>query len=216
MALITGLGLFIVSILAAALSRTVAQEIEAWSPSIIRSLIKLAVGRLPEGQRERFDEEWQSHVSEVPGKIGKLLVAVGFLFAAHDMALTGRRNQVVESLSRRLEQFDEAYSRATIAVDRIQNGIQNDETLRLEILLVLAKKLSSCQSEIREGRKRLAAHATAASAAPQTLVANLFYTLRGDAILRQGNQLSQQMAPVIEIGAQIAETIEERKTRLGI
>ena len=216
MALITGSGLFIVSVLTAALSRTVAEEIEAWSPSIIRGLIKLAVGWLPENQRERFEEEWQSHVSEVPGKVGKLLVAAGFLIAAHNMALTGRRNQVVESLSRRLEQFDEAYSRATTAVDRIQDGTQNDETLHLEILLVLANKLSSCQSEIREWRNRLAAHAAAASAAPQTLVANLFYTLRGNAILRRGDQLSQETAPVIEIGAQIAKAIEERKTRLGI
>lgn len=215
MALITGLGLFIVSVLTAALSRTVAEEIEAWSPSIIRSLIKLAVGRLPESQRERFDEEWQSHVSEVPGRVAKLLVAAGFLIAARKMVFTCRRNQVVENLSRTLEQFDEAYSTATMAIDRIQNGIQNDETLRLETLLIVVKKLSSCQSAFREWRNRLAAHTAAASAAPQTLVANLFYTLRGNAILRQGDQLSQQMAGLIKVGAQIGEAIKKRGARLG-
>lgn len=216
MALITGLGLFLVSVLTAALSRTVAQEIEAWCPSITRSLTKLAVGRLPEGQRERFDEEWQSHVSEVPGKIGKIVVALGFLFAAHNMALTGRRNQVVESLSRTLEQFDEAYSTTTMALGRIQNRVQNDETLRQEILLFLVKKLSSCQSAIQEWRNRLAAHVAAASATPQTLIANLFYTRRGNAILREGDQLVQQIAGVIEIGAEIGKTIEVRETRLRI
>ncbi len=61
--------------------------------SITRSLIKLAVAWLPRSQRERFGEEWQSHVNEVPGKVGKLLCCVGFLFAAYNMALTMERKQ---------------------------------------------------------------------------------------------------------------------------
>jgi len=40
---------------------------------------------LPPTQRERFEEEWQGHINEVPGDIGKLTVALGFLRAARKM-----------------------------------------------------------------------------------------------------------------------------------
>jgi hypothetical protein len=53
MALITAFGLFVVAVLTAALQRILAEEIEAWSPWILRSIIRLAVRRLPESQRER-------------------------------------------------------------------------------------------------------------------------------------------------------------------
>ena len=70
--------------------------------SITRSLIKLAVAWLPRSQRERFGEEWQSHVDEVPGKVGKLLCCVGFLFAAYNMALTTRRDRLRSRFERGL------------------------------------------------------------------------------------------------------------------
>jgi lipopolysaccharide/colanic/teichoic acid biosynthesis glycosyltransferase len=49
-------------------------------------VIRKAVARLPQNQRERFEEEWQSHIDEVPGEIGKIYVALGCLFAARKMA----------------------------------------------------------------------------------------------------------------------------------
>jgi len=86
MALITGLALFASSVLVAVLSRLAADEFRAWNPTIIRSILRTAVLRLPEAQRERFAEEWAGHLSEVPGEIGRLLVAVGFVLAAHKIA----------------------------------------------------------------------------------------------------------------------------------
>lgn len=88
MALIAHLGLFVLSVLAAILSRMMVSEIEAWSPSIIRRLVKLAAARLPVKHRARYEEEWQGHVNEVPGVAGKLLAAAGFLLAANKIALT--------------------------------------------------------------------------------------------------------------------------------
>ena len=44
---------------------------------------------LPEDHRERFKEEWQSHLDETPGKLGKLLVALGFLLAAFRISHSG-------------------------------------------------------------------------------------------------------------------------------
>jgi len=86
MAMIIAVGVFIVSVLAAALSSILVDDIRAWIPSIVRSIIKRAVAWLPENQRARLDEEWQSHVNEVPGTIGKLLEAAGFLLAAHNLS----------------------------------------------------------------------------------------------------------------------------------
>jgi hypothetical protein len=41
---------------------------------------------LPESQRRRFTEEWQSHVDEIPGEVGKLIVAFGFLRASSEIS----------------------------------------------------------------------------------------------------------------------------------
>jgi hypothetical protein len=97
MALTTALGLFVLSVITAAFSRILAEEIGDWSSWAIRRLIWTAVAWLPENQRERFAEEWQSHVNDVPGRIGKLCSAVGFLTAAYTMAQTDEHNQIVNA-----------------------------------------------------------------------------------------------------------------------
>jgi len=66
----------------AMLSKLFAEEIGAWLPWISDQLTQLAVKRLPEVHQERYLEEWRSHLNEVPGKIGKLAVAVGFVRVA--------------------------------------------------------------------------------------------------------------------------------------
>lgn len=198
MALITGLGLFIVSVLIAALSRTVAEEIEAWTPSIIRSLIKLAVGWLPEPDRERFDEEWQSHVSEVPGNVGKLVVGVGFLFAAHKMVSTGLRNHVREALSRKAAQVEELRSSVTLLVQ----VIQDDETLREKVLPSL-NSLSSKVGEMKAPSKRKAAIIAAAFGAP--VVGDMLSTIYGRAILLN----ERRTAVVIEMCTKVAQILKD-------
>jgi hypothetical protein len=207
MALITGFGLFIVSVLIAALSRTVAEEIGAWSPSVIRGLIKLAVGRLPEGQRERFDEEWQSHVSEVPGKIGKLLVAAGLLFAAYNMALTDRRNRVLENMSLRLANLDKVHAATTVVV----NLIQNDETLpNREDMLPHVNDLSSLLNKSQKLRNRLAASVATVSDAPETLLANLQCAMLASATRLHDDAHSRVTAEIVEKSAQIVKLVGAR------
>jgi uncharacterized membrane protein len=133
--------------------------------SITRSLIKLAVAWLPQGQRERFGEEWQSHVDEVPGKIGKLLCCVGFLFAAYNMALITRRNQkAVEAL------LDE-YLFKIVATTLAMVGIYMRRVSRLWPMKDLTSLLLDLGSQINETVQtshRLLA-ATAAFGAPSTL-----------------------------------------------
>lgn len=86
MALISIIGVAVLGILGAAVSRLMADEFKAWVPWIIQHLIDWAVSTLPEDKRERFAEEWSSHVNEIPGDVGKLTVALGFLVAASKMA----------------------------------------------------------------------------------------------------------------------------------
>jgi len=124
MALITGLGVIVVSILRVFLPRILAEEMAAWSPSVIRRLIKFAVGRLPEHLRERLNEEWQSHVNEVPGQVGKFLAAFGFLFAAYRVSLNGRRGQEHELRAAYLAQLEGVGSTAA----KIAGLIQCNET----------------------------------------------------------------------------------------
>jgi hypothetical protein len=124
MALITAISLFVVSVLTAAVSRIVAEEIGEWIPSIIRGLIKLAVAWLPDTQRERFGEEWQSHVNEVPGRLGKLAFAAGLLIAARKMALSARHDQSVDQRLQRLALMDDVLSKAAAVSTAIHSDTQ--------------------------------------------------------------------------------------------
>src|SRR5260221_12175735 len=100
MALITGFGLFVVTVVTAIFVRIATEEAIAWSPSVVRRIMKLAVRRLPEKLRERFQEEWQSHINDVPGNIGKIVVALGFPVAAYNLALDDQWNDFHEWGSR--------------------------------------------------------------------------------------------------------------------
>jgi hypothetical protein len=120
MAMITGAFLFIASVITAALSTLLAEEIKAWSPWIIRRIISFSVARLPENLRERFGEEWESHVGEVPGEVGKLLTSVGFLLAVPGMTLSIRREEFVGRMQRNLDQMDHLFLTATSVVNTIQ------------------------------------------------------------------------------------------------
>jgi hypothetical protein len=86
MGLIEGTLIFVASILVAAASRLIADDAKAWLPWVTEHLIESAVKRLPLELRERFAEEWRSHVADMPGYLGKLIVAVGFLSAAKVIA----------------------------------------------------------------------------------------------------------------------------------
>jgi hypothetical protein len=55
-------------------------------PRFTTRLLRIAIRRLPEAQRERFAEEWASHINEVRGEISKVAVALGCIFAARQMA----------------------------------------------------------------------------------------------------------------------------------
>jgi hypothetical protein len=83
------------------LSQLLADEFKAWSPTVADYLKRRAVLFLPQELRERYQEEWASDLNETPGEIGKLIKAVGFIFAAHGIAIPERK--VVIPIVRRSE-----------------------------------------------------------------------------------------------------------------
>ncbi len=86
MELIGTIILAVLAIIGTAISKQITDEFKAWMPSVVRHLINYAVQLLRQDQRERFAEEWSSHVNDVPGEIGKLVVAFGFVRAAWKMS----------------------------------------------------------------------------------------------------------------------------------
>jgi uncharacterized protein involved in exopolysaccharide biosynthesis len=57
-----------------------------WMRRLTKRLLRIAIERLPEAQRERFSEEWASHINEVTGEISKIAVALGCISAAQQIA----------------------------------------------------------------------------------------------------------------------------------
>jgi hypothetical protein len=86
MELLIGVVLAVLGIIGAVISRQLADEFKAWTPWLIGRLVKRAVRKLPEGQRDRFEEEWLSYLDETPGEVGKIAAALGFLLAARRMS----------------------------------------------------------------------------------------------------------------------------------
>jgi hypothetical protein len=93
------IGIWILGVVTAALSRLLADECKAWVPCFTKWLIRLAIAGLPEDQRERYKEEWQSHIDEIPGDICKIVIAVGFLPASKMMSseMANKRPRIVNA-----------------------------------------------------------------------------------------------------------------------
>ena len=159
MAMITGVGISVVGILTAILSKFMVAEIDAWSPTIIRRLIQLAVAWLPVDQRERYSEEWQSHVNEVPGKLGKFLLAAGFLLAAHKMSLTFRHTELIESWWEIIARQEHSDAKLRMLLDEIKNDkaitSRKDAMSAVSDLSSYVSKSEECAGEVARSLSQL-------------------------------------------------------------
>ncbi|MGO7531689.1 sugar transferase [Rhizobium leguminosarum] len=73
-------------VLGSAFSKILAEEFKAWRPNIVHRLVAVAASLLSDVDRDRYREEWSAHVEEVPGDLGKVFSAIGFLWAAARMS----------------------------------------------------------------------------------------------------------------------------------
>lgn len=82
LAVLLAIILGILALLGAAISKILADEFKAWSPWLVARIIAIAAMQMPESERERVREEWFGWVQDIPGDLGKLLTATGFLWGA--------------------------------------------------------------------------------------------------------------------------------------
>ena len=100
------LTLTIGGILTVLLNVLFADRLRAWIPWFTEALLAVAVERLPEAQRERFAEEWASHVNDISTDIGKVLFARGCVSAAREIAsFLGDQSQVFGRVLSRSREF---------------------------------------------------------------------------------------------------------------
>lgn len=72
----------LVTLLIAIVAPLMADEVKAWSGWLQKQMRCRAVAKLPVGCRERYDEEWESGLEEIPGEIFKVIYSMGLLRAA--------------------------------------------------------------------------------------------------------------------------------------
>lgn len=92
MGLIVTVVLGVLAVIGACASRLLADELKAWVPSVVERIISFAITRAPRHLRERLTEEWRSHVNDTPGHLGKLYIALGFIWASGKL-----RNEVEQA-----------------------------------------------------------------------------------------------------------------------
>lgn len=56
-------------------------EVTAWMPWLHKLTLSVALRQVPEEQRERYEEEWASHIAEYPGNLSKLYQSMTMLMA---------------------------------------------------------------------------------------------------------------------------------------
>ncbi len=81
-----------VSAIGALILRFVATEIQDWMPAIARKIVENAVARLPQEDQKRYGEEWLAHLDEYPGKLAKLVQALGCIRGAEALAVSLRQS----------------------------------------------------------------------------------------------------------------------------
>jgi hypothetical protein len=78
--------LAVVGFVAAIVRPLLTDECKAWLPRLIDHLINRAVNLLPAEKRDRYHEEWRSHINELPGDVSRVLDALRFSIAARHMS----------------------------------------------------------------------------------------------------------------------------------
>ena len=91
----------ILSIVGAFIAKLAASELRDWIPWIASRMINHAVASLPEAHKERYREEWHSHLDDCPGAIGKLIHACGCVIGqraiAAELSKTASKTALEES-----------------------------------------------------------------------------------------------------------------------
>jgi len=170
MALNTGLGLAVLTIATTVTVRILAEEITAWASFVTRLITKFSVQRLPEKFRERLQEEWQSHINDIPGNVGKFLLASGFLIAAYRIAFSEMSRDIHERRKRLLEDCDNASIMAFRVLKLLESEPRFINAAGAELIV---NRLRLTLAAERNNRQKAAALYAAASVRPPSLIGNI-------------------------------------------
>jgi lipopolysaccharide/colanic/teichoic acid biosynthesis glycosyltransferase len=72
----------LVTLLIGVVARFMGDEVKSWFTWLHKSIRRIAVAKLPNNLRERYQEEWESGLDDFPGEIFKLFYSIGLLRAA--------------------------------------------------------------------------------------------------------------------------------------
>jgi DNA-binding CsgD family transcriptional regulator len=110
----------------------VAAELYCWAPHIARKFIEQAVQRLPESEKERFQEEWLAHLDECPGSLAKLWHSLGCFQGATAIAATAPRVAAASSskLSAETQMIKERFATLSKREKDVLAGLLNGQPNR--------------------------------------------------------------------------------------
>jgi hypothetical protein len=64
----------------------IVQELRAWMPRMIESIVRRSVKQLPVDWQELYGKKWREQLIAVPGEISKFVTALGFFLTARRLA----------------------------------------------------------------------------------------------------------------------------------
>jgi lipopolysaccharide/colanic/teichoic acid biosynthesis glycosyltransferase len=91
----------LLAVFIAIVGRLMADEVKAWFRWLHKRIRRRAVAKLPGEYRERYDEEWEGGLEEIPGELFKLIYSIGLLRAS-----AGIRRAVPNAAARIRTHFD--------------------------------------------------------------------------------------------------------------
>src|SRR6266849_3642279 len=110
----------LVTIILGALGSIIAAELLGWCPLLAKHLIRLAVSRLPQRHRARYQEEWLADMDmlRTRGGLSTLLWAAGVYVMAHRVASALQRTIPKEDNRHRHVTLAEAARATNFAINR--------------------------------------------------------------------------------------------------
>ncbi len=118
-------------ILSAVIAKLIADDAKAWLPWLTRRITSYAIRNSPPETRERLSEEWPAYLQDMPGDIGKLTEAIGFVFASVILRNRSLLDWFIRILLAPLEEvIEHVFSAETKAEERVLGLIEQINTKR--------------------------------------------------------------------------------------
>ena len=168
--------LLVAGVITSVISKLLADELNAWIPWIARYITSFSARRLPKKLRERFGEEWASHLNEVPGSLGKILTAISFLVAVPRMGLAIKREEFVASLECYLANIDHLLQSAKDGLLIVEG---DPRLTSIDSVSTPLQRLRHSVTTMEEERRKMANALDAASKLRNNfLLVSIYYLLR--------------------------------------